>query len=284
MTAFLDAPPVDLLTVYQSFFGFTERPFNITPDPSFLYLGATHYEALEQLKLGISERAGFLLLTGEVGCGKTTICRRLLSELDPRRYDTSLILTPRQTETQMLRSILADLGVKKIARTSAELITQMHDVLMERITAGKDIILVIDEAQNLSVDVLEQIRLLSNLETDKQKLLQILLTGQPELKRILARTDMRQLRQRILVKAEVKPLSRAELSHYVRHRLACAGGTRGGVGFSASALFAVHWFSGGVPRIVNQLCDKALLAAFLRTSNTVSVRDVLSARREVKWI
>lgn len=282
MIATLAEPPADLLTVYQSFFGLTERPFNVTPDPSFLYLGATHQSALEQLKLGISERAGFLLLTGEVGCGKTTICRRLLSELDPHRYDTSLILTPRQTETQMLRSILADLGVKKIARTSAELITQMHDVLLERITAGKDIILVIDEAQNLSVDVLEQIRLLSNLETDKQKLLQILLTGQPELKRILARTDMRQLRQRILVKAEVKPLSRTDLAEYVHHRLACAGGS-GRVGFTSPALFAIHWFSGGVPRIVNQLCDKALLAAFVRSSNCVNLRDVYRARAEVNW-
>ncbi|MGH7994743.1 MAG: ExeA family protein [Opitutaceae bacterium] len=282
MTAILADPPLDLLTVYRGFFGLTERPFNITPDPGFLYLGTTHCSALEQLKLGISERAGFLLLTGEVGCGKTTICRRLLAELDPQRYDTSLILTPRQTETQMLRSILADLGVKKIARTSAELITQMHDVLLERITAGKDIILVIDEAQNLSVEVLEQIRLLSNLETDKQKLLQILLTGQPELKRILARTDMRQLRQRILVKAEVKPLSRTELAQYVHHRLACAG-ANGRVGFTPSALFAVHWFSGGVPRIVNQLCDKALLAAFVRTSNSVSPRDVWRAHGEVNW-
>lgn len=283
MTATLAEPPVDLLMVYQNFFGLTERPFNVTPDPSFLYLGTTHYQALEQLKLGISERAGFMLLTGEVGCGKTTICRRLLAELDPERYDTSLILTPRQTETQMLRSILADLGVKRIARTSVQLITQIHDVLLERITAGKDILLVIDEAQNLSVDVLEQIRLLSNLETDKQKLLQILLTGQPELKRILARTDMRQLRQRILVKAEVKPLSRVDLAQYVHHRLACAGGN-GRVGFSPLALFATHWFSGGVPRIVNQLCDKALLAAFVRSSNLVGLRDVLRARGEVKWL
>lgn len=282
MAAVLAAPPVDLLTVYRSFFGLSERPFNITPDPSFLYLGRTHHSALEQLKLGIAERAGFLLLTGEVGCGKTTICRRLLAELDPQRYDTCLILTPRQTETQMLRSILADLGVRKIARSNAELITQIHDVLLARIAAGKDIILVIDEAQNLSVEVLEQIRLLSNLETDKQKLLQILLTGQPELKRILARDDMRQLRQRILVKAEVRPFSREELAHYVRHRLACAD-AKGRVTFTPAALFAVHWFSGGVPRIVNQLCDKALLAAYLRSSNRVNARDVLRARPEVGW-
>ena len=277
------SPPASLLSVYQGYFGLNERPFNITPDPKFLYLGNMHRATLDQLKLGLSERAGFILLTGEVGCGKTTICRRLLAELDPQRYDTALILTPRLTEAQMLRSILIDLGEKKCARCTAELIAQIHAVLLARTEAGKVIVLVIDEAQDLSLEVLEQIRLLSNLETDKQKLLQILLAGQPELKRILARHDMRQLRQRILVTAEVKPLSRTDLAQYVHHRLTCAGGTSR-IGFSGVALFVIHRLSRGIPRIVNQLCDKSMLSAFTRSSNEVRLCDVVCAYQEVSWL
>jgi general secretion pathway protein A len=205
--------------MYQRFYGFAEMPFSITPDPKFLYLSPTHLDALEHLKFGLDERKGFIVLVGEVGCGKTTLCRRLLNELDPRYWDTALILNPRLSETDMLRAILRELGDKRPARTPHELVNQINRRLLARIDAGKDIVLIIDEAQNLSFEVLEQIRLLSNLETDNQKLLQIILMGQPELKEILGRQELRQLRQRILIHYELKPLSMRDLTHYVHHRV-----------------------------------------------------------------
>src|ERR1022692_1268916 len=208
--------------MYLSFYGFKEMPFNVTPDPKFLFLSPNHQEALQHLKFGVRERKGFIVLIGEVGCGKTTICRRFLNELDPARFDTALILNPRVTETQMLKAILRELGETKLARSHVDLVSQMNRVLLERIARGRDIVLIIDEAQNLSTEVLEQVRLLSNLETDKQKLLQIVLLGQPELKDILARDELRQLRQRILVHYELHPLSRRDMAPYIQHRCASA--------------------------------------------------------------
>lgn len=267
--------------MYQSFYGFKEMPFNITPDPKFLYLSPTHQEALQHLKFGIQEKKGFIVLVGEVGCGKTTLCRRFLNEIDASHFDTALILNPRVTETQMLKAILTELGETKLARSQVDLVAQMNRVLLTRIDAGRDIVLIIDEAQNLSFDVLEQIRLLSNLETDKQKLLQIVLMGQPELKEILAREELRQLRQRILVHYELHPLSASDVDHYVHHRLSLAGGN-GRPKFTRWALRSIHRGSGGIPRIVNNLCDKALLSAFIRDSDEVTYWDVRRARRDVE--
>jgi general secretion pathway protein A len=267
-----------ILTMYQSFYGFSEMPFNITPDPRFLYLSPTHQEALQHLKFGVREKKGFIVLVGEVGCGKTTLCRRFLNELDPAHYDTALILNPRITETQMLKAILTELGETKLARNQNDLVAQMNKLLLERIEKGRDIVLIIDEAQNLKFEVLEQIRLLSNLETDKQKLLQIVLMGQPELKEVLAREELRQLRQRILVHYELHPLSATDIAHYVQHRLSLAG-ANGRPSFTKWALRAIHRSSGGIPRVVNNLCDKAMLAAFIRESDEVNFWDV---RRAVK--
>lgn len=264
--------------MYQSFYGFREMPFNITPDPRFLYLSPTHQDALQHLKYGVNEKKGFIVLVGEVGCGKTTLCRRFLNEIDPEKFDTALILNPRITETQMLKAILTELGETKLARSQNDLVAQMNRVLLDRIARGRDIVLIIDEAQNLSFEVLEQIRLLSNLETDKQKLLQIILMGQPELKGLLAREELRQLRQRILVHYELHPLSRTDMEHYIQHRLSLAGG-QGRPSFTRWALRTIHKGSGGVPRVVNNLCDKALLSAFIRESDEVSYWD---ARRAVK--
>jgi general secretion pathway protein A len=266
--------------MYQSFYGFREMPFNITPDPKFLFLSPTHLEALQHLKFGIREKKGFIVLIGEVGCGKTTLCRRFLNELDPTKYDTALILNPRVTETQMLKAILGELGETKIARSQVDLVSQMNRVLLERISHGKDIVLIIDEAQNLSFEVLEQVRLLSNLETDKQKLLQIILMGQPELKEILARDELRQLRQRILVHYELHPLSQHDMIHYIQHRLTLAGGT-GRPSFTQWALRAIHKASKGIPRIVNNLCDKSMLSAFIRESDEVNYWDARRAIREM---
>lgn len=267
--------------MYQSFYGFREMPFNITPDPRFLYLSPTHQEALQHLKYGVSEKKGFIVLVGEVGCGKTTLCRRFLNELDPARYDTALILNPRVTETQMLKAILTELGETKLARSQVDLVAQMNRVLLERIEKSRDIVLIIDEAQNLKFEVLEQIRLLSNLETDKQKLLQIVLMGQPELKEVLAREELRQLRQRILVHYELHPLSPSDVAHYIQHRLSLAG-SNGRPNFTRWALRAIHRASGGIPRVVNNLCDRALLAAFIREADDVTFWDVRRAVRDMQ--
>ncbi|MEY2879774.1 MAG: hypothetical protein RLZZ15_2154 [Verrucomicrobiota bacterium] len=267
--------------MYQAFYGFREMPFNITPDPRFLFLSPTHQEALQHLKYGVREKKGFIVLMGEVGCGKTTLCRRFLNELDPAHYDTALILNPRVSETQMLKAILTELGETKLARSQVDLVAQMNRVLLERIAKGRDIVLIIDEAQNLKFDTLEQIRLLSNLETDKQKLLQIVLMGQPELKEVLAREELRQLRQRILVHYELKPLTAIDTAHYIQHRLSLAGG-EGRPSFTKWALRAIHRSSGGVPRIVNNLCDRSMLSAFIRESDEVSYWDVRRAAKDME--
>ena len=267
--------------MYQSYYGLNEMPFNITPDPKFLYLSPTHQEALQHLKYGVHERKGFIVLIGEVGCGKTTLCRRFLNELDPARYDTALILNPRVTETQMLKAILTELGETKLGRSQNDLVAQMNRVLLDRIERGRDIVLIIDEAQNLSFEVLEQIRLLSNLETDQQKLLQIVLMGQTELKEVLAREELRQLRQRILVHHELRPLTLHDVHHYVQHRLTLAGGM-GRPAFTNWALRAVHRYSKGIPRIINNLCDKAILAAYIRDSDEVTWWDVRRAHKDMR--
>lgn len=266
--------------MYQSFYGLSEMPFNITPDPKFLYLSPTHQEALQHLRFGVEQRKGFIVVVGEVGCGKTTLCRQFLDELDPARFDTALIVNPRVNENQMLRAILHELGEETTADDPHDLVRQMHRVLLERIERGRDIVLIIDEAQNLSFEVLEQIRLLSNLETDKQKLLQIVLMGQPELKTILKREELRQLRQRILVHCDVTPLGVEDLSHYVNHRMSRAG-WNGRPYFSRRAMLKIHSFSRGIPRIVNNLCDKALLSSYVRESDEVTYWDVRRAVRDL---
>jgi len=269
--------------MYQSFYELADMPFNITPDPKFLYLSPTHYEALQHLLYGIRERKGFIVLIGEVGCGKTTLCRRLMEELDMEHYDTALILNPRVTETEMLRAILTELGETNHAADHYDLIAQINQLLLARIEAGRNIVLIIDEAQNLSFEVLEQIRLLSNLETDKQKLLQIVLIAQPELKVILARDELRQLRQRILVHYELNPLARGDIENYIRHRLALAGSS-GRPHFTPRAIRKIHRASKGIPRIVNNLCDKAILAAFILESDEVNYWDVRRASKDLSSI
>ncbi len=267
--------------MYQSYYGFTEMPFHITPDPKFLYLSSTHQEALQHLKYGVAEKKGFIVLVGEVGCGKTTLCRRFLNELNPAHYDTALVLNPRMTETQMLKAILTELGETKLARSKSDLVVQMNRVLLQKIAAGREIVLIIDEAQNLSFEVFEQVRLLSNLETDKQKLLQIVLLGQPELKEKLAREELRQLRQRILVHYELRPFSREEMDHYIHHRLTLAGGM-GRPRFTPWALRQIYQTSRGIPRIINNLCDKSLLAAFIRDSEEITFWDARRASKDLE--
>ena len=271
--------------MYQQFFGLRAMPFNITPDPSFLFLSPTHQDALAHLRYGLAQKKGFIVLTGEVGCGKTTLCRVFLNEIDPARIETALILNPRLTERELLAAILRELGelptrdgLAPVALDSADLTGRLNEALLRRIQAGKDIVLIIDEAQNLSFEVMEQLRLLSNLETDTQKLLQIILIGQPELKVRLAEKRLRQLRQRILVFFELHPLKRTQVDAYIQHRLTLAGAS-GRPRFTSAALRLIYKRSRGIPRLVNSLCDKALLSAFTRDSEEVNWFDV---RRAVK--
>jgi general secretion pathway protein A len=309
--------------MYQQFFGFRVMPFNITPDPRFLYLSPTHHDALAHLRYGLAQKAGFIVLTGEVGCGKTTLCRAFLNELDHARTDTALILNPRLTERELLAAILRELGEladlsanAPIALDSADLTGRLNSALLRRIAAGRDIVLIIDEAQNLSFEVMEQLRLLSNLETDTQKLLQIILIGQPELKARLAERRLRQLRQRILVFYELRPLRHAQVQAYVQHRLTLALQVQTPANttapfvfdrapapaaldskfetrnshltlpsvplphFTAAALRAISRRSHGIPRLVNTLCDKALLAAYVRDSHQITWADVRRAAKD----
>ena len=267
--------------MYLSFFGLNEKPFAITPDPRYLYLSERHAEALAHLLYGINESGGFIQLTGEVGTGKTTVVRTLLSRV-PHHADVAVILNPRVTPVEFLLTICEELGLP-IADADRSSVKQMVDALNRRLLTahaeGRRIIVIVDEAQNLSADVLEQVRLLTNLETPTQKLLQIILIGQPELRELLDRTELRQLAQRITGRYHLEPLSSEETKGYVRHRLRVAG-TTGDI-FTAAALAEVFRLSRGIPRVINVTCDRALLGAYTQETGRVGAALVRRAAGEV---
>lgn len=265
--------------MYEAFFGFREKPFNLTPDPKFLYLSAKHNEAFAHLEFGLKQRGGFMVVTGEVGTGKTTLCRYFLERLDDDTV-SAFILYPALGTTELLQSISKDLGIETRGTTDKELIDSLHEFLLESRLRGKNIVLVIDEAQNLSRDVLEQVRLISNLETDTEKLIQIILIGQSELNDVLRQRDLRQLAQRVTARYHLTPLTRHELTLYIRHRLAVAGGI-GKVDFTLGALRAVDRYSNGIPRIINLICDRALLAAYVLEKNEITKGLVRRAAKEL---
>ena len=267
--------------MYKEFYGLKEMPFNITPDPHFLFFSPVHQEAIQHLRYGISEKKGFIVLTGEVGCGKTTLCRYLLNEIDDKPIETALILNPRVSETQLLQAILRELGGEKGKRSRQELLEQLNQLLLKLNAEGKDIVLIIDESQNMTFEALEHIRLLSNLETNTQKLLQIILIGQPELKEKLQHESLRQLRQRILVHYDLRPLSMDEMQQYIRYRLIIAG-ANGRPEFTKAAMKKIYKTSRGIPRLVNNLCDKSLLSAFIKSRDIINWWDVRRAAKEMK--
>jgi general secretion pathway protein A len=246
--------------MYESFFGFTEKPFNITPDPKYLYLSDQHEEAIAHLRYGIEERGGFVVITGEIGTGKTTLCRHLLNNMD-ERTEGAIIFNPNLSEMELLKAINEDFGIDASASTKRELIDELNRFLLEERLRGKNMVLIIDEAQNLLPAVLEQIRMLSNIETEKEKLIQIILIGQPELKKLLARPELKQLSQRVTARYHLSSLSRKETCRYIQHRLDVAS-NGANVTFEPAAMKAVYKFSIGVPRLINVVCDRALLGAF----------------------
>jgi len=267
--------------MYLSFFGLNEKPFAITPDPRYLYLSERHAEALAHLLYGINESGGFIQLTGEVGTGKTTVVRTLLSRV-PHHADVAVILNPRVTPVEFLLTICEELGLG-MADADRDSVKQMVDALNRRLLSahaeGRRIIVIVDEAQNLSAEVLEQVRLLTNLETPTQKLLQIILIGQPELRELLDRTELRQLAQRITGRYHLEPLSREETRGYIRHRLRVAGAA--GEIFTPAALAEVHRLSTGIPRVINVTCDRALLGAYTQETRKITAALVRLAAGEV---
>jgi general secretion pathway protein A len=244
--------------MYCQFYGLRERPFNVTSDPAFFFLSKKHKEALSHLSYGVSQRKGILVLTGEVGTGKTTLCRYFLSHLG-RKVKTAFILNPYFSEMELLEAIVKDFGLRGAFSSRLALIARLNKFLLRESLAGNNIVLIIDEAQNLNSNLLEQVRLLSNLETEKEKLLQVILVGQPELTRRLNLHDLRQLGQRIMVRFHISPLEQGEIKNYINHRLSVAG-SAGRIEFTDEAIRAIWEYSTGTPRLINTLCDRALLA------------------------
>ncbi len=266
--------------MYSSFFGLNEKPFSITPDPRYLYMSERHAEGLAHLIYGVRESGGFIQLTGEVGTGKTTLVRSLLQQL-PESTDVALILNPQLSRAEFLSAICEELGVPipESGASVRSLTTALNTFLLNNHGKGRHTVLIVDEAQNLRVEVLEQVRLLTNLETTKQKLLQIILIGQPELRALLSRTDMRQLAQRITGRYHLEPLSREESDAYIDHRLQIAGAV--GEIFTKAAKRELFRLSGGVPRVINVIADRALLGAFTKESHKIGPELIRHAAYEV---
>lgn len=269
--------------MYKAFYNLQESPFNVTADPDFFFSSAHHIEASSHLLYGIHQRKGIIVITGEIGTGKTTICRRLLNQLD-KNVKTALILNPNFSPIQLLQIIVRDFGIEGNLKNKFALINALNEFLLEQTSHGHNVAIIVDEAQNLGIKQLEQIRLLSNLETEKEKLLQIVLVGQPELCEKLKLSALRQLNQRVTVRYHIMPLNRRELEEYIQHRLRIAqrSDTAGpAVHFTSGAIDLIYQKSGGTPRMINILCDRALLGGYIAESHTID-EDVI--QRSVKEV
>ena len=268
--------------MYQQFFGFSENPFNIAPDPKFLFLSDEHNATLTLLRYGIEQSKGFMVITGEVGCGKTLLCKSLLQSLDNNVFETAWLYSSNISSEQLIRSILKEIGMPSSKLPESDHLDVLNDYLLSKINKGKEILLIIDEAQNLSYELLEAIRLLSNLETDKRKLLQILLVGQPELKAKLNQPQLRQLKQRILIYYELHPLTKKATQQYINHRLNLVCQQPGIPKISYSAFKKICKYTQGIPRIINHVCDKSLMSAYTRLSQKVESKDVIQAIKDIE--
>lgn len=265
--------------MYKEFFGLKESPFNVNPDPRYLYLTQQTQEAYACLTYGIQSKKGFILLTGEVGTGKTTLLNRLLDWLRTQRATTAFIFNPRLSVTQLFDFMMTDFGIPCESKLKSQVLLRLNQWLLERYKAGEAAVLIIDEAQNLSPQVLEEIRLLTNLETSTEKLLQIVLAGQPELEAKLAQPQLRQLRQRITLRSKTLPLSLEETKGYIHERLRIAGATDPNI-FSEEAVEAIYRYARGIPRVTNLLCEHALINSFVEQQKPVKRESVEEVAKE----
>ena len=266
--------------MYCEYFGFAKRPFELTPDPAFLYLGEAHREGLATLVYGVQSRKGFVLITGEVGTGKTTLIHALLGQLDSTAA-CAFIFNPRLEPLEFFHVLFNDLGIETPCRTKSEYLLELNSFLITRLEKNEPTLLIIDEAQNLSVEMLEEIRLLSNLETPTSKLIQIILVGQPELRDLLARPELRQLRQRIALRHQLRPFDEREICDYVGERLARAGYSGRDL-FKPAALKDLYNVTGGIPRLVNSVCDLALLLAYSRQKTVLDAALIREAAADLE--
>ena len=269
--------------MYENFFGFTEKPFSVTPDTKYFFPSEKHEEALNNLLFAVLDRKGFAVITGEIGSGKTTVWHTLLNKLD-RNIKVALITNTHLTPKQMIMAILDEFEIPyKDKWPKIKLLNHLNRFLIEQISLGFNVVLVIDEAQNLNASTLEEVRMLSNLETEKEKLLQIILMGQPELRDILSLKELEQLRQRIAVFYHLYPLNRDETRGYVIHRLHVAG-ANGNMVFDGTALDKIYEYSEGVPRRINTICDRALLTGFIREQKTIPPEVIDEVAKEINSI
>lgn len=266
--------------MYLEFYKLREMPFNVTSDPSFLYMSKRHREAFTHLVYGIKERKGFIEITGEVGTGKTTLCRALLNRLDSRTK-VAFIFNSDLSELQLLQAIVEDLGIATGRRSKIDLFNKLNGFLIEQLQDGNNVILILDEAQNLRQRTLEQMRMLSNLETEKEKLFQIILVGQPELRDKLNAPGLRQLRQRIGIRYHILPLHRDEIADYIIHRLNIAG-SDGRIKFTEGATEKIYEYSKGIPRLINILSDKALLLGFVLEAYEINEKIIERSIEEIE--
>jgi general secretion pathway protein A len=265
--------------MYKSFFGLKDNPFNVNPDPRFLYFTKEIEEAFSGLKYGIQNRKGFITLTGEVGTGKTTLVNRLLDWLHEERVRTAFLFNSRMNSSQLFDFILAEFGISCDSRSKSQLLMKLNGFLLDRFRAGETTVLIVDEAQNLTYPVLEEIRLLTNLETSTEKLLQIVLSGQPELEEKLKLPQLRQLRQRIMLRCKTSALSKEQTHDYIVERLRIAGHDGPPI-FSADAVAMVHKYSVGIPRVINLLCEHSLINAYVEQQRPISAKTVEEVAKE----
>ncbi len=267
--------------MYESFYGLKENPFNVTPNPDYIYLGENHREALAQLLYGVRAKKGFIVITGEVGTGKTTLIHFLLEKLEGNNHTrTAFLFNPKLTVNDFIQYILKDLGVRVQGQTKGDYLHHLHRYLLNAYRRDERVVLIVDEAQGLKPELLEEIRLLSNLETSRSKLLQIVLVGQPELDKTLSQNEFRQLRQRINLRYQLAPLNFKETKEYIEKRLRVAGATE--PIFTEKAIKEIYRRSGGIPRLINILCDNALLNGFALDQKKVNEKSVQEVSTDLK--